>query len=318
MTRLGGLGHEYILHAAGPAASTIASTDFPFMDGAREREEPELIKYVVGDHKPLLLVKRIGECTNTSLVKLRISASSRLGSPRASTIRASRKRALSSSPYSDRFDIDSMIRFSPNSLASIVNGSRSSSASGSYGHLSAAMSPSLGVHPSMAPHLHQLQAHLLRSAAVAFLPGHPLQPQAPPPPPPHPHSHPHAHGLSPHSQLYPGVPPNSTAAIGTHGAAVPPRCENAESCRRTESLTRSVTAEADTSSRRTATKVKREPVTTTTNTTTTTAPPTHPQGLSPSEDLRDEPGDFIETNCHWRDCGLEFPTQVTHADFYIL
>ncbi|RLU24904.1 hypothetical protein DMN91_002995 [Ooceraea biroi] len=68
---LGGLGHEYILHAAGPAASTIASTDFPFMDGAREREEPELIKYVVGDHKPLLLVKRIGECTNTSLVKLR-------------------------------------------------------------------------------------------------------------------------------------------------------------------------------------------------------------------------------------------------------
>jgi hypothetical protein len=30
-----------------------------------------------------------------------------------------------------------MIRFSPNSLVSIVNGSRSSSASGSYGHLSA-------------------------------------------------------------------------------------------------------------------------------------------------------------------------------------
>lgn len=70
-----------------------------------------------------------------------VSASSRLGSPRASAIRASRKRALSSSPYSDRFDIDSMIRFSPNSLASIVNGSRSSSASGSYGHLSAGKRP---------------------------------------------------------------------------------------------------------------------------------------------------------------------------------
>ncbi|VEN35432.1 unnamed protein product, partial [Callosobruchus maculatus] len=71
---------------------------------------------------------------------------SRLNSPRpggggggggAASIRASRKRALSSSPYSDSFDINSMIRFSPNSLASIVNGSRSSSASGSYGHLSA-------------------------------------------------------------------------------------------------------------------------------------------------------------------------------------
>ncbi|XP_067209580.1 transcriptional activator cubitus interruptus isoform X2 [Linepithema humile] len=271
---LGGLGPEYLLHAAGPA-STLASSEIPF--------------------------------------SIDVSASSRLGSPRASAIRASRKRALSSSPYSDRFDIDSMIRFSPNSLVSIVNGSRSSSASGSYGHLSAAMSPALGMHPgTMPPHLQQLQAHLLRAsaAAVALLP-HPLPP-APPPPPPHPHSHPHAHGLSPHSQLYAGVPSHSTssATLGPHGAAAPPKSESAESCRKaSESSTRSVTAEADTSSRRTATKVKREPATTTTNATTTTAPPTHPQGLSPSEDLRDEPGDFIETNCHWRDCGLEFPTQ---------
>lgn len=85
-----------------------------------------------------------------------------------------------------------------------------------------------------------------------------------------------------------------------------------ESCRKaSESSNRSITAEADTSTRRTVntTKVKREPATTTTNP-PTTAPPTHPQGLSPSEDLRDEPGDFIETNCHWRDCGMEFPTQV--------
>ncbi|CAK9830073.1 Transcriptional activator cubitus interruptus [Anthophora retusa] len=270
---LGGLGPEYLLHAAGPA-STLASSEFPF--------------------------------------SIDVSASSRLGSPRASAIRASRKRALSSSPYSDRFDIDSMIRFSPNSLASIVNGSRSSSASGSYGHLSAAMSPALGMHPGMAPHLQQLQAHLLRSAAAAaLLPhAHPLQPPAPPPPPPHPH--PHTHGLSPHSQLYPGVPPHSTASatLGPHGGGLPPKTESAESCRKaSESSTRSVTAEADTSSRRASTKVKREPATTTTNATTTTAPPTHPQGLSPSEDLRDEPGDFIETNCHWRDCGLEFPTQ---------
>ncbi|KPJ16781.1 Transcriptional activator cubitus interruptus [Papilio machaon] len=26
-------------------------------------------------------------------------------------------------------------------------------------------------------------------------------------------------------------------------------------------------------------------------------------------DSKDEPGDFIETNCHWVDCKLEFPTQ---------
>lgn len=32
-------------------------------------------------------------------------------------------------------------------------------------------------------------------------------------------------------------------------------------------------------------------------------------GQADSSDLKDEPGDFIETNCHWRDCGTEFPTQ---------
>ena len=61
-------------------------------------------------------------------------AASRLGSPslRASLNRANRKRALSASPYSD---LDLMIRFSPTSL--LLTGSRSSSTSGSYGHLSA-------------------------------------------------------------------------------------------------------------------------------------------------------------------------------------
>ncbi|KAI4499717.1 hypothetical protein M0802_005287 [Mischocyttarus mexicanus] len=295
----------------GTAGNGISSGDFlrrshPLSEHT-SLHPPFRINYM--DH----LYHQLQASTHSPSASLHVSASSRLGSPRASAIRASRKRALSSSPYSDRFDIDSMIRFSPNSLASIVNGSRSSSASGSYGHLSAAMSPALGMHPGMAPHLQQLQAHLLRSAAAAaLLPHtHPLQPPAPPPLPPHPHSHPHAHGLSSHSQLYSCVPPHSTASTTTlvpHGG-LPPKSENAESCRKaSETTSRSITAEADTSSRRTSTKVKREPVTTTTNT-TTTAPPTHPQGLSPSEDLRDEPGDFIETNCHWRDCGLEFPTQ---------
>lgn len=26
-------------------------------------------------------------------------------------------------------------------------------------------------------------------------------------------------------------------------------------------------------------------------------------------DIKDEPGDFIETNCHWYGCGIEFVTQ---------
>ena len=48
--------------------------------------------------------------------------------------RANRKRALSASPYSD-LDLGAMIRYSPTSL--LLTGSRSSSTSGSYGHLSA-------------------------------------------------------------------------------------------------------------------------------------------------------------------------------------
>lgn len=90
-----------------------------------------------------------------------------------------RKRALSSSPYSDSFDINTMIRFSPNSLATMVNGSRSSStASGSFGHLSAG----LGMHAaaaaasmaaSITPHI--LSAHLFRASGLlhsSFQPGH--------------------------------------------------------------------------------------------------------------------------------------------------
>ncbi|KAG8283546.1 Zinc finger protein gli2 [Homalodisca vitripennis] len=74
--------------------------------------------------------------TLTSTEFLLASDGGRLGSPRAVSAHQSRKRALSASPYTDSIDISSMIRISPNSLVSIVNGSRSSSASGSYGHLS--------------------------------------------------------------------------------------------------------------------------------------------------------------------------------------
>nr|XP_018903740.1 PREDICTED: transcriptional activator GLI3 isoform X1 [Bemisia tabaci] len=188
---------------------------------------------------------------------------SRVGSPRSS-LRQDRKRALSSSPYLDSLDINSLSRFSP-SLVSIVNFSnvsRSSSASGSYGHLSAgALSPALS-HPNMTPHLSQLQAHLLRSGTL--LPAHPLQ---------HPtalYHHPLSYDL-PKSEII-------------H-----------DSCK----LVDRVKAEADTSDQlcgqRKPTRVKKE----------------SSKQLSPesASDLKDEPGDFIETNCHWKNCGREFLTQ---------
>lgn len=85
------------------------------------------------------------------------------------------------------------------------------------------MSPALGMHPGMAPHLQQLQAHLLRSAAAAALLPHPLQP---PTHPPHPHGHPHSHGLTPHTQLF-SMPPHSSASttLGPHGTGLPSKIE---------------------------------------------------------------------------------------------
>ncbi|XP_075231625.1 transcriptional activator cubitus interruptus isoform X2 [Lycorma delicatula] len=193
---------------------------------------------------------------------------SRLASPRPNSVRQSRKRALSSSPYSDSLDLNSMIRFSPNSLSSrLVVSSRSSSASGSYGHLSAgAISPALGMHPSMAPHLQQLQAHLLRSGGLL------------PPLPPH---------HQPPTTLYPHpLPPTELLSAKTEVAQ--------ESCKKVDR----VRAEADTSAacgaQRKPAKVKRE------------VKHNSPESAG---DLKDEPGDFIETNCHWKECGMEFQTQ---------
>ncbi|XP_065150919.1 transcriptional activator GLI3 isoform X1 [Paramisgurnus dabryanus] len=77
---------------------------------------------------------------------LQAMENSRFPSPRLTT-RPSRKRPLTSSPsLSDpSFDLQAMIRTSPNSLVTILNNSRSSSSTGgSYGHLSAGtISPAL-------------------------------------------------------------------------------------------------------------------------------------------------------------------------------
>lgn len=86
-------------------------------------------------------------------------------SPRPNSARQSRKRALSTS-YSDSAELNSVIRFSQDALVSLVNCSRSSSAtSGSYGHLSAgSISPNLSLHRGMPPHLQQL--HFLRTSSL--------------------------------------------------------------------------------------------------------------------------------------------------------
>lgn len=121
--------------------------------------------------QPNLLVLRLilnFQFLITKNTYLYVTASRMSSSPRPNSARQNRKRALSNSPYSDALDLNSMIRFSPNTLVSLVNCSRSSSTtSGSYGHLSAgSISPNLSLHRSMTPHLQQLQAHLLRSGGL--------------------------------------------------------------------------------------------------------------------------------------------------------
>ncbi|XP_045128464.1 transcriptional activator cubitus interruptus-like isoform X3 [Portunus trituberculatus] len=212
---------------------------------------------------------------------------SRLPSPRPS-LRQSRKRALSSSPYSDSFDINSMIRFSPNSLVSIMNGSRSSSASGSYGHLSAgerlyfpsgAISPALGMHPGVgaATHLQQLQAHLMRGASLPsspFLAPSPLLQHGAPPP-----SHQSLFSLT-------SQPPPPT---------LPPKNEQVKK----ESPTISSTIEEEKGS-----KEKKEA-----SSTTSGACGAVSASARDDDGLKEEPPDFIETHCHWRECNKDFNTQ---------
>ncbi|XP_050084332.1 transcriptional activator cubitus interruptus [Anopheles aquasalis] len=317
-----------------------------------------------------------------------IDAASRLNSPRPGSIRASvsRKRALSSSPYSDSFDISSMIRYSPNSLASLVNASRSSSTSGSYGHLSAsALGPAaLGMHSAMAPHLQ----HLLRTSSFALhsLPGHHTPPTA------------SMFSLHPGHPLHPG---HSSMSSSSKPQQITDLSSKKHETPTSSSQVARVEADSATNAQQKKSRVKREsipphkasppcgsamitsnhhlsptstqgPTNGTVSATSTTQngglnlSPSHPEhgargggsdsngagggamgggggmmggmvecngNMSGGElmagsgfgdggsardgrgsradttDPKDEPGDFIETNCHWRGCALEFNTQ---------
>ncbi|TMS08896.1 Transcriptional activator GLI3 [Larimichthys crocea] len=86
-----------------------------------------------------------GSASALHMEYLQAMDSTRFSSPRLPS-RPSRKRPLPISPLSEHsFDLQTMIRNSPNSLVTMLNNSRSSSStSGSYGHLSAgAISPAL-------------------------------------------------------------------------------------------------------------------------------------------------------------------------------
>ncbi|XP_064644165.1 zinc finger protein GLI4-like [Lineus longissimus] len=219
--------------------------------------------------------------------------SSRLTSPHPSLFGRSRKRALSHSPISDYLDIQSLTRSSEGSLqlTPFVQSRSSSAASGSYGHLSAA---SLGTaspaHQPLPPN------PLLRHGSI---PGSPWF---------HPMMHP---AMLPRQQPMHGQQHTRETLLQTPNIKYEksdlqlPSTTAKDAC----SSVVSSTVEQTIDSKRT--KIKKEPDTMdmfqdSPGTASLPSPDSkYDFGRIPVEG---EP-DFIETNCHWKECNKEYETQ---------
>ncbi|XP_063308198.1 transcriptional activator GLI3 isoform X1 [Pelobates fuscus] len=221
--------------------------------------------------------------------------SSRFPSPRLSA-RPSRKRTLSISPLSDHsFDLQTMIRTSPNSLVTILNNSRSSSsASGSYGHLSAsALSPALSfTYPPTPVSLQQMHQQILnRQHSIGSAFGHspPLLHPAP---------------TFPTQRTIPGIP----SVLNPVQVSVGPS-EVAQQNKPTSESAVSSTGDPMHNKR---SKVKPEEG--------LPSPGAgciqdQPDGMTlvkeegDKDESKQEPEVVYETNCHWEGCSREYDTQ---------
>uniref|UniRef100_A0A8D0WJ86 GLI family zinc finger 3 n=1 Tax=Sus scrofa TaxID=9823 RepID=A0A8D0WJ86_PIG len=217
----------------------------------------------------------------------------RFPSPRLSA-RPSRKRTLSISPLSDHsFDLQTMIRTSPNSLVTILNNSRSSSsASGSYGHLSAsAISPALSfTYPSAPVSLHMHQQILSRQQSLGSAFGHspPLIHPAP---------------TFPTQRPIPGIPTVLNPVQVSSGPS--------------ESSQSKPTSESAVSSTGDLVHNKRSKIKPDEDLPSPgpRGPQEQPEGTTlvkeegDKDESKQEPEVIYETNCHWEGCSREFDTQ---------
>ncbi|XP_040209180.1 transcriptional activator GLI3 isoform X2 [Rana temporaria] len=220
--------------------------------------------------------------------------SSRFPSPRL-TARPSRKRTLSISPLSDHsFDLQTMIRTSPNSLVTILNNSRSSSsASGSYGHLSAsALSPALSfTYPPTPVSLQQMHQHIInRQHSIGSAFGHspPLIHPAP---------------TFPTQRTNPGIP----SVLNPVQVSVGPA----------EVIQNKPTSESAVSSTGDPMHNKRSKIKPEEELPSPAAGgmQDQPDGMTlikeegDKDESKQEPEVVYETNCHWEACSREFDTQ---------
>ncbi|XP_042551045.1 transcriptional activator GLI3 [Dipodomys spectabilis] len=217
----------------------------------------------------------------------------RFPSPRLSA-RPSRKRTLSISPLSDHsFDLQTMIRTSPNSLVTILNNSRSSSsASGSYGHLSAsAISPALSfTYPSAPVSLHMHQQILSRQQSLGSAFGHspPLIHPAP---------------TFPTQRPVPGIPtvlnPVQVSSGPSESSQNKPTSESAVSSTGDPLHNKRSKIKPDEDLPSPGGRGQQE----------------QPEGTTlvkeegDRDESKQEPEVIYETNCHWEGCAREFDTQ---------
>ncbi|TFK03257.1 syntaxin-6 [Platysternon megacephalum] len=218
--------------------------------------------------------------------------SARFPSPRLST-RPSRKRTLSISPLSDHsFDLQTMIRTSPNSLVTILNNSRSSSsASGSYGHLS--ISPALSfTYPPTPVSLQQMHQQIIsRQQPLGSAFGHspPLIHPAP---------------TFPTQRPIPGIPSVLNPVQVSSGPS--------ESTQQNKPTSESAVSSTGDPMHNKRSKIKPDE--------DLPSPGAgnmqeQPEGMTlvkeegDKDESKQEPEVVYETNCHWEGCSREFDTQ---------
>uniref|UniRef100_A0A672Y816 C2H2-type domain-containing protein n=1 Tax=Sphaeramia orbicularis TaxID=375764 RepID=A0A672Y816_9TELE len=221
--------------------------------------------------------------------------SSRFPSPRLPS-RPSRKRPLPISPLSEHsFDLQTMIRNSPNSLVTMLNNSRSSSStSGSYGHLSAgAISPALSfAYPPTPVALHVHQQLIGRQPGIvgsAF--GHS---------PPLIHPTPAFATQRP----VPGIPPS--------GLSASERSAVSNDSSQTKPTSESAVSSTGDPMHHKRSKMKPEEELPSPG---AVSVQDHPDGMTlvkeegDKDESKQEPEVVYETNCHWENCCREFDTQ---------
>ncbi|XP_053618960.1 transcriptional activator GLI3 isoform X2 [Plodia interpunctella] len=216
---------------------------------------------------------------------------------------ANRKRAVSWSPYSaESLDLAAVIRASPASLAVRAP---SAASTGSYGHLSAgAISPALSLsHASLAQQLLARGGVVGGSGVLAggvlLDPAHQQAAAAAAQHAAHAHlvAGIHRSHISSPTQLLMG-PVDIRPGLTLDGT--PPHMQPPQQ----PEVTSVMEADSSNIQRKSPPSLMNREIHNNKPLSAAAESTVH-DGL----DSKDEPGDFIETNCHWVDCKLEFPTQ---------